>query len=98
MAARRVKPRWDFLLGQFGLLDKADVGRLAAAFGGVLNRSELGFVAGDIFPQRAPDALGVPWTDNHAGEKFALRAVRKNINKIQGELFQLWCSITRLLY
>src|ERR1700733_7381149 len=56
---------------------------------GFLDRSVLRLIAGDIFSQRAPDALGVARTDDHALQQLSLGAIRENINKVQRELFQI---------
>src|ERR1700730_4514012 len=70
------------------LLYKSDV-RRRPALGHFLDRTELRFVAPDVFAECAPDPLGMPRADDHALEQLALRSVGENINKIQRELFQI---------
>src|SRR6266446_5123220 len=71
------------------LLHKAHVGCGEIAFRSFLNCPKLCFVSGQILSHRAPNALRVPRADNRAAEQLALRAIGKNVNDIQGELFQI---------
>jgi len=54
-----------------------------------LDGAKLRFVPGDVFAQRPPDSLGVTWAYDHALQQLSLGAVRKNINKIKREFFQI---------
>src|SRR6266436_7693658 len=71
------------------LLNEAHVWRGRASFRRFFDGPKLCFVARQIFSQRAPDALGVSRADDHAVQQFPLRAVRKNVDEIHGELFQI---------
>src|SRR2546422_6385910 len=71
------------------LLHKAHVGCGEIAFRSFLNCPKLRFVSGQILSQRAPNALRVPRADNRAAKQLALRAIGKNVNEIQRELFQI---------
>src|SRR5580765_5801935 len=79
--------RWRWFLRR--LLHEADGGSRAGAFGRFLDGAKLGFVAGKIFAEDAPDASGVAGADDDAAEQFALSAVGKNINEVQRELFDI---------
>ena len=67
------------------LLHETYVRRLPAALRSFLDWPELRLVTGDILSQRAPDALCVPRTYDHAGQQLPLRPIRENVNKIEGE-------------
>jgi len=58
-------------------------------FRNIADGAELRFIAADIFRERLQDALGVRWTDNHAGKKLALRHVGEQIDELQRELFRI---------
>src|SRR5260370_7040863 len=60
-----------------------------ASFGRFFNRTELRLIPAQIFPQRPPDSFCMPRADDRAGQKFSLRAIGKNVDKIQRELFQV---------
>src|SRR5207248_625625 len=71
------------------LLYKAHWRSRAAAFGSLLDRPELRFIAGKIFAQCAPDALSVAGTNDDAAQELSLRPIRKNVDEVQGELFHV---------
>lgn len=70
------------------LLNEADVCP-GCAFRPFLDGSVERLKASDIFPERAPYALSVAGTDDHATEQFALGGVRKDVDEIQGELLRV---------
>src|SRR2546427_10933622 len=71
------------------LLDKANVGRRSTAFGNFFDGSELRLVAGDVFAEGAPDALGMAGTDDGAVHELALCAVGEDVDEVEGELLEV---------
>src|SRR5438477_381665 len=76
------------LLLTSALLHKSHI-RSRPAFRRLFDGPELRLVPVEVLPERPPDALGVSRADDRAAQKFSLRAVRENVNKIQRELFQV---------
>jgi hypothetical protein len=54
-----------------------------------LDLPKLRLIPRDILTQRPPYPFCVTWAHDHALQQLPLRAVRKNINKVQRELFQV---------
>ena len=71
------------------LLDETHVRWLPAPLRCFFDWAKLGFVARDIFSQRPQNALRVPGAYDHAAKQLALGPIRKDVNKIQSELFQI---------
>src|SRR5215472_9185832 len=79
-----------FLLtpGYCNLLHKSHI-RRGPALRRLFDRPELGFIPVQILPERSPDAFGVPRADDRAAQELPLRTVRKDIDKIEREFFQV---------
>jgi len=71
------------------LLHETHIRSRSAAFRRFLDVPKLRFVPREILSERPPDAFGVARADDRAGQQLALRAVGKNVDKIQRELFQI---------
>src|ERR1700722_1172078 len=77
------------LASHLRLLHEPHIRWLAAALGGLLDRSELRFMARDILPQGPPNPLRVPGAYDDAGKQLSLRPIREDVNEIQSELLQI---------
>src|SRR5882724_11689411 len=77
-----------FIFG-WSLLNKTHCGWRSAWLGSFFDGAKLRLISRNIFPEGTPDPLRVAWTHNHTAQQFALGPIRKNVDKIQRELFDV---------